>query len=60
MAEQMRNITPDGAHVRTLQVKLCKIVQFIKSERSVYAEFVCIDLAKFFLFKIELVLNIAN
>src|SRR5437870_3259459 len=56
----MSNITADGAYIRALELKLGEIVQFIKPERSVHAKFVRADLAKFFLFEIELVLNIAD
>src|SRR5260370_25446195 len=56
----MSAITANGAYIRAFQVKFGEIVEFIKSERSVYAEFVCADLPKFFFFEIELVLNIAD
>ncbi len=60
MAKQMGNITANGAYVRAFQVKLYKIVQLIKPERSVNTKFVCVDFPKFFLFEIEFVLNVAD
>src|SRR5262249_286884 len=60
MTEQMSNVPADGADVRTLQVQLREFVQLIKSKSSVYTEFVCIDFPKFFLFEIELVLDVPD
>src|SRR5438874_12364711 len=60
MTQQMGNVPADGAYVRALQLKFGELVQLVKPQRAVYGKFVCADLAKFFLFEIELVLNIAN
>src|SRR5947209_4270148 len=50
MTEQMGDVPSDSAYVRALQLKLGELVQLVKSERSVHAEFVRVDLSKFLLF----------
>ena len=56
----MGDIAADGADVRAIEFETGGVTQFIKAERAVDDEFVFIDLAKFFLLRIELVLNIAD
>src|SRR5206468_12410815 len=56
----MGDVAADGAHIRAIEFETGGITQFIKAERAVDDEFVFIDLAKFFLFRIELVLNITD
>ena len=60
VTKQVRNVTANGAHVRALQFQFCELVQFVKTQRTVYGEFVCADLTKLFLFKIEFVLDITD
>src|SRR5439155_5019446 len=60
MTEQMGDVPADGAHIRALQFKLGEFVQFVKSQSAVHGEFVCVNLAKLLLLKIELVLNITD
>ena len=35
MTEQMRNVTANGAHIRTLQLESSQIVQLVKAKRAV-------------------------
>src|SRR5260370_11121358 len=60
MAEEMRAVAADCTDVRAFQFQRGSITQLIKSKSTVHGELVLIDLPKFLLLRVELVLNIAH
>src|SRR4029450_5226261 len=56
----MGDVAANGADARAIEFKTGGVTQFIKAQRAVDDEFVFIDLAEFLLFRIELVLNVAD
>src|SRR5205823_7711012 len=60
VTKQMRDVTTDGTHVCAFQFQFRELVQFVKAQRAVYSKFVCTNLTKLFLFKIEFVLDITD